>query len=241
MHRFLTDKAPIVGKHIPLSAEESKHALRVLRLREGDRVELSDGRGALFAGRISKIEGDIAVCTAEAALDSREPPVRVTLFIGLSKFDKTEFVAQKATELGAERIVPVIMRRSVARYDKKDAEKKRERMEKICREAAKQCGRARVPDVFAALPLAEALPLLRGVQLLLMPWEEAEDNRLSDVYKAHPNASDIGILIGPEGGIDPSEAALCPAVQVTLGRRILRAETAAIASISMVMQLWGDM
>ena len=137
--------------------------------------------------------------------------------------------------------MPVEMERSVARISG-DGAKKRERWERIAREAAKQCGRGRVPEVLAPLSWKEALVDMRARELLLVPWEEAgmEGQRLQQVFAAHAAARDIGILIGPEGGISAEEIEQSGGERVTLGPRILCTETASVAALSVVMSLWGD-
>ena len=167
----------------------------------------------------------------------------LTLYMGYPKAEKLELIVQKLTELGANCIVPVIMARSVARPDAKDGAKKRERLERIALEAAKQCGRGRVPEIAAPVSWKQALADMAERKLMLVPWEEARGTALGTVHEARPNETDVGLLIGPEGGISAEEiadAAHAGAVPVTLGPRILRAETAAIASSAVVMALWGD-
>ena len=244
MHRFLMAPGMVVGDCVQFDAAEAHHALRVLRLTEGADIEISDGEGHLFRAHIVRIEGSEVWAALTETLPSSEPPILLTLYQGLPKFDKLELICQKATELGAMRIVPVRMSRSVVKLSESDTEKKRERMQKICAEAAKQCGRAKLPEVIAPLSWKDALRAMRSEGLMLMPWEEAHDTSMTDVRGEILGASSLGILIGPEGGISPSEAADATCIgarAITLGPRILRTETAAIASIVMAMQLWGDL
>lgn len=246
MHRFIVRGAGgfAAGDAVELPREEAQHAVKVLRLRPGDEVELIDGEGRAWAGEIARAERDGAAVTVRSELPGREAPVRLTLYMGLPKAEKLELIAQKLTELGGARLVPVVMARSVARPDRKDGDKRRERLERIALEAVKQCGRGRVPEMDAPVAWKDALPRMAAHELTLIPWEEARDTRMSDVRAAHPDARDIALLIGPEGGIAPEEAreaAAQGAKLVTLGPRILRAETAAIASAAAVMTLWGDL
>jgi len=242
MRRFLIESgAP--GDIVPLPEGEAQHARRVLRLRPGDRVRLMDGRGALYDAELVEV-GDRVTARLGERLDGAAPPVALTLYQGLPKSDKLEFIAQKAAELGACRLVPVRMARSVVKLTEAEGARKRERLEKIAREAMKQCGRAGALEVLAPVALGAALSMFRGEDLMLMPWEEARERRLKDEYAARPDARSVGILIGPEGGIAPEEAALAAeagARPVTLGPRILRAETAAVAALAVAMSLWGDL
>ena len=142
--------------------------------------------------------------------------------------------------MGAYRIVPVNMARSVAKAEGKDAQKKRDRWQRIAMEAAKQCGRSLVPEVEMPMNFAKALEDMRARELMLMPYELHRGRGLNSI---EPDARDIGILIGPEGGIDAAEAEKAEtagALPVTLGPRILRTETAAIATIAMTMLRFGD-
>ena len=240
MHRFYLPDAPDSDNfECALGAEESQHAGRVLRLRAGDEVECFDGRGNAWRCEIA-FSGQTAIVRAMEQRPSKESPIRVTLYQGLPKLDKFDLITQKATELGAYRIVPVNMARSVAKAEGKDAQKKRDRWQRIAMEAAKQCGRSLVPEVEMPMNFAKALEDMRARELMLMPYELHRGRGLNSI---EPGARDIGILIGPEGGIDAAEAEKAEtagALPVTLGPRILRTETAAIATIAMTMLRFGD-
>ena len=143
-----------------------------------------------------------------------------------------------------DRCVPVVMARSVARPDARDGEKRRERLERIAREAAKQCRRARPAEVDAPLDWPRALERMAGHELLIVPWEGAGSLRMGELRAECPGAKDIAIAVGPEGGISEEEVAALRAHGarvVTLGPRILRAETAVVASAALAMALWGDL
>ena len=151
--------------------------------------------------------------------------------------------AERLAAMDNVALVPVRMARCVVRLDGKDGEKRRERLEKIAREAAKQCGRGMPLQVNAPMDWRIALRAMAGHDLLLIPWEEAGGTRLKDVFASRGDARDIGIVVGPEGGITPEEVEDMVAAGgrcVTLGPRILRTETAAVVSAALVMQLWGD-
>lgn len=244
MNRFIIPPGHHPGDIISLSPEESAHAARVLRLKPGAEIELIDGVGGKWRGALVDVQKDAVAAELKNALDNREPSVEITLFQGLPKFEKLDLIVQKATELGVRRVAPVTMERSVARLNRKDAEKRRERLQRIALEAAKQCGRARVPDICAPLSWAEALALLNESELRLMPWEEEHSLKLKNVYDQSHSPASIALLIGPEGGIsarEADEAKECGAQPVSLGPRILRAETAAISALTLAMGLWGDL
>ena len=244
MHRFIVREGLAVGARVRLSDEEAAHAFRVLRLRAGEEVELGDGEGKLFSAELTEVSREQVTAEVREELDGKESPVKITLYQGYPKADKLELVAQKLTELGAACIVPVVMERSVAKPDPKDKGKRRERLERIAQEATKQCGRGLVPRVEEAITWKQALARLDGHELVLMPWEDANDTHLSDVHRLHPDARDIAVIIGPEGGISGAEAEQARergAVWVTLGPRILRTETATLTSAAVIMSLWGDL
>lgn len=241
MHRFYLPDAPTgeAGFECALSTEEAQHAGKVLRLKTGDEVECFDGRGHAWLCSL-RFDGARATVCAREPLASNESPIRFTLYQGLPKLDKLDLIVQKATELGAWRIVPVGMARSVARVDGRDAERKRERWQRIAVEAAKQCGRALVPEVALPVSFDKATADMAARELMLMPYELHQGRGLNAMA---PGAHDIGMLIGPEGGIAPEEAQAAQAVgalPVTLGPRILRTETAAIAALAMAMLRFGD-
>ena len=177
-------------------------------------------------------------------LPSAEPFLSVTLFQGLPKADKMDLIVQKATELGVVRIVPVLMNRCVVRPDLKDTARRLERWRKIAREAGKQSGRCVIPDIpepvfLQRLPDSVPLP-----DTNIVPWEEASGFGPLAFRKGHPKLSSLGILIGPEGGIEREEIDQLQSfgfVPVTLGRRILRTETAGLAAVSAFMSLYGEM
>lgn len=244
MHRFFAAGAAETGQLVALSAEESAHAARVLRLNAGAEVEITDpDSGSRFLARLTQVRPEGVTAQLLEPIAANEAPVEITLFMGIPKADKLDFVVQKATELGAVRVVPVRMERSVAKIDRKDAPKKAERLRRIAAEAVKQCGRARTPEIAEAMDFAPAMREFAAGEVAMMPWEDARGTRLRDVFEAHPEARKIGIWIGPEGGISAAEAdrlTAAGAVAVTLGPRILRTETAAVTSIACAMQLWGD-
>ena len=151
MHRFYPDPARVTDGLEYLTKEDARHALKVLRLREGDRVEMLTEGGRWIAG-IDGIRGEEVALRKLEPLPSTEPSLQVTLFQGLPKADKMDLIVQKATELGVSRIVPLAMERSVTRIAPADSARKTERWQKIAREAGKQSGRCLLPEV--ALPVS---------------------------------------------------------------------------------------
>ena len=250
MHRcwLQTDTAPDTGTMVALSAEESAHIARVLRMRPGDAVQLI-AADQLLQGELASVTDTAVTVRVLAGLPSPECPVRVTLVQGLPKLDKLETILQKATELGVWDVLPVEMERSVARLDGKEI-KKRERLARIALEAAKQSGRAHLPEVRLPCGLAEALQTLHGQAYdgILLAWEEERELRLSEAIAQlaaqTPNLRSLALVIGPEGGISPKEAERWQAIGarcVTLGKRILRTETAGLCALAVTMCALGEL
>lgn len=241
MHRCFLNAAapPAIGDTVALSPEESGHMLKALRMKAGDPVQLIAAE-RLFLARIDSVSQNAVKAILLEELPSPEAAVRVTLLQGLPKADKLEWIVQKATELGAYRVLPVEMARSVARITNKD-DQKRERLQRIALEAAKQAGRAHVPEVMKAVRLSEALKALKGA--VYVAWEEETALRLSEAL-ALDKPGEITLVIGPEGGIAPEEIERLRAhgaKAVTLGRRILRTETAGLCALAVTMAALGEM
>ncbi len=244
MRRFFTEKDIRVGERVSLSPEDSRHIVRVLRLGPGELLELS-APSAVFRCRILTAAPEAVELLAEGQSErSAEPPLELWLLQGMPKADKLEFVIQKAVELGAHSIVPLKCQRSIVRLEGAKAAAKRERWQKIAAEAAKQCRREHVPEVLPLLSPAEALAALPPDTLLLVPWEEEMQCGLRQLLRERPRAARVAVVIGPEGGLAAEEAALFRAAggeTVTLGPRILRTETAALAALSVLLYEWGDL
>ena len=201
MAAFYLTRTGAPGDEIPLPKEEAQHALKVLRLSEGDEIDALDGAGGRFRAVVVSARGGECVVRLTESLPSNEPPVRLSLYQGLPKADKLEFIVQKLTELGAAAVVPVKMERSVVRTDAKDGEKRRERLTKIAHEAAKQCRRALAPEIAAPLTWKQTLSRMAEHDLILVPWEDARENTLKQAFAAAPETRSIGLVVGPEGGM----------------------------------------
>ncbi|NDL68216.1 16S rRNA (uracil(1498)-N(3))-methyltransferase [Anaerotalea alkaliphila] len=243
MHKFFADSGRISEDRILLEGPDVNHIRQVLRLGPGEEVLINDGQNARFRCIIEAIEKDRVSCRILERLEAdTELPLQVTLFQGLPKQEKMELVIQKAVELGAHTIVPVRMRRSVVKLDEKSGAKKRERWQKIAEAAAKQSGRSVVPVVEEPMDFSRALELAGRLDLLLVPYENAEGmEHTRKVLEGSREAKSLGIFIGPEGGYDDREVealgALEHAETITLGRRILRTETAGMALLAMLLYI----
>ena len=243
MHRFYSDPDCSSDETALLTPEDAHHALDVLRLHEGSNVELID-RGNRFSAVIESAENKNVLLRKISPLPSTETHVSFSLFQGIPKGDKMDLIVQKAVELGVVRIIPVKMSRCVIHLDDKDAIRKRDRWQKIAREAGKQCGRCIVPEVFHPVPLHNLDTFRDLIQKLVVPWESADRYGPLAFVRDHPDIQSLGIIIGPEGGIGSDEMeylSTLSATPLTLGRRILRTETAGLAAISAFSALYGEM
>lgn len=240
MPKFFTARENITDTQIIIDSEDAKHIKKVLRLNEGDEITVCDGRGIDYTAVISDIADNKIVCSIkDSHVCDTEPGVKVTLYQGLPKASKMEYIIQKTTELGISRIVPVKLSRCVVKLENAAAEKKKtERWQKIAYEAAKQSGRGVIPEVSEPMTLAEAIEDMKSSDLAFVPYECETENRLKDVVEADKSVKNISFIIGPEGGFDLSEIEKLKdsgIKTITLGRRILRTETAGEAVLAMIM------
>lgn len=243
MSRFFIDYTP-KGEQITLTGEDAHHIVKVLRMQPGESLTVCDGAGHDYDCVLAQTASDGAVCdilgmTASAG----EPSTAVTLYMGLPKGDKMDFIVQKAVELGAVRIVPFLAARSVSRPDARTLSKKCERWRKIAREAAMQCGRGLVPAVGEPLTQAQAAAEAAACDLALFLYENEWDTGIRQVLSGR-NPATVALMVGPEGGFTLSEAEAAAAAgmqSVSLGARILRCETAPLAALSVVMYDTGNM
>lgn len=234
----------IEGDTITLDGENARHISRSLRMKVGDVLLLSDGSGVDCGCSIEAInssEVHLKVCYRQPS--ESEPTVSVTLYQGVPKGDKMEDIIQKAVELGVTKIVPVLTKRSVSRPDPKSARKKQERYQKIALEAAKQSGRGIIPQVEEMVDFKTALS--GAAEDIFILFYEGGGLPLRELIAPNQEkAVSYGIFIGPEGGFEAEEAG---AVQnaggsaATLGKRILRTQTAPVAALSAIMLLTGNL
>ena len=237
MHRFFAERLDEGTAVLP--PEEENHALRVLRMNAGDECQALL-EGSVYAAVIRE-NCPRVVLTLKEMLPSPEPSVSITLYQGIPKGEKMDYIAQKCTEAGVRRIVPVEFSRCVARWEGKDAAKKQARYQRIAAEAAKQSGRAVTPEISMPLSLKAVCMEMSKHDLVLVPWEEEHGNGIRAKWQGE---KDVAIIIGPEGGISPEEVEQLKAAgakPVTLGPRIFRTETAGLAAVISLLTISGDM
>ncbi len=237
-HRFFIPPDWIQGDFARLQGPVVHQIAHVLRLAVGDTIALLDDSGWEYRARLDSLSGHSAAASIAEKRLVAEPRVRVSLYQGVLKADRFEMVLQKGTELGVSRLVPVLCQRCVAL----PSERKGGRWERIVREAAEQSGRGRLPMVSGPASFEHACQQVQG--LSLMPWEEATGLSLRQALSESGRPDAINLFIGPEGGFGAEEVGLARShgiVPVTLGKRILRAETAALAAVAAVMYELGEM
>lgn len=249
MTRLFVPREQWRGNTLFITGDDVHYLTRVLRLGPGDTLTVLDGEGRAFNAVIRTADSKkVHLGLVNEIKQDAEPSLKVTLFQAIPKGDKMDIVVQKAAELGVVRIVPVVTERVVVRLDAARGAKRWERWRKISIEAARQCGRTVVPEVEPVHSFADALNLLnleieKGAdELRIMPWEGEEAVSLRDcLTRKRPDA--VSVFVGPEGGFSLSEVAAARQrgiITVTLGRRILRTETAGIITPALVMYALGE-
>ena len=240
MQQFFAEPSWIRENKIYMQGADVNHIRNVLRMKPGEDVRVNDGRGKTYLCCISSYEEQTAVLDILKELDSdTELPSRIILFQGLPKGDKMEWIVQKAVELGAYAIVPFAAKRSVVKLDEKKAAKKQARWQLIAKGAAEQSGRGIIPEVSAVQTFTEALRMAGELDVVLIPYEleEGMKETVRILEEIAPGQS-VGIFIGPEGGFEEEEVELAKKAgvyPVSLGKRILRTETAGLTVLSILM------
>jgi len=240
MARFYIKEEQIEGNKAYISGEDVNHIKNVLRMKPGDELLVSTGNGLVYKTEIEALdENGISLIITDCDGGRAELPCEITLFQGLPKKDKMELIIQKAVELGAYRIVPVMMKRTVVKLENEKKEEKRlERWRTIALTAAKQSGRDIVPEVADFISFEEAVKEAENLEYKLIPYENEKGmDKAREIVRRAKDKKSIGIFIGPEGGITEEELALAEshgAFSISLGNRILRTETAGLALISVL-------
>lgn len=240
MSRFFVNSESIIGSSIFITDKDDiKHILKVLRLGIGDIIDVSDSVQFEYKTVIiSTANEQIEVRILDKQKFAREPQLKLTLFQGIPKQGKMELIIQKAVELGINSINPVFTARSVVQ-DKGNFEKKIQRWQKVADEAVKQCKRGIIPQVESSNSFKEMLEALAHYDLILFPYENEESYTIKSCLRNLPfKPEKVAVIIGPEGGFSDEEAAVLIGIgakSVTLGKTILRTETAGLAAIAMTM------
>lgn len=237
MPKFFVSKESIENNIAKIEGKDAFHIARSLRMAVGDNIYISDGEGHDYLATLTDIKDDLCTAQILSEGDSAEPKMSITLYMAYPKGDKLETVIQKAVELGATRIVPFESSRCIKRPKADKVAKQGERLSKIAEEAAKQCGRGIIPEVALPLSYSEMLEDAKGSALRLICYEKESDLSVKALLSQGMPES-IAIIVGCEGGFSPEEveaAVNAGCHSVTLGKRILRCETAPLTVLSMIL------
>lgn len=241
MYQFFVEPSQIQGHKIVITGSDVNHIKNVLRMKAGDEIAVSNGiDGKEYRCGITEFLEEEILCTLRFIKeDGVELPSKIYLFQGLPKADKMELIIQKAVELGAYEIIPVAAKRAIVKFDEKKAKAKQSRWQGIAEAAAKQSKRGIIPEVKAVMSMQEAISYAQSIDIKLIPYELAEDmNKTREIIGGIQPGESVAVFIGPEGGFEESEIAQATGkgiVPITLGRRILRTETAGFTVLSWLM------
>lgn len=236
MSRFYVPPECVSGGKIIIRGDELHHARDVMRLAADDEITVFDGTGKEYRGIIREIDKGQMVIAIEETLERKTVGCGLTLIQALPKFDKMDLIVEKATELGVERIMPVVTERTIVRPDTKKESLKVERWRKIALIAAKQCGRSTMPEVSGITGFEASLKALDDTEVKIMPCLYGGTKALKEVLRGRKVKS-AAVFIGPEGDFtkrEVKEAKAIGAIPVSLGNEVLRSETAAICTLSVL-------
>ncbi len=238
MPKYFVEPDCIIDNYVYIKCDEAKHILNVMRTKVGESIVVCDGLKNDYYCKVCDIQKEnVRAEILEKHLNNSEPNVNITLFQCLPKSDKMEFVIQKCVEIGVNNIVPVLSERCVAKIDSKNENKKIERWQKISLSAAKQCGRGIVPKIENVISFNNAVNMAAKFENAIIPYEnEIKTNIKSFINNA--KIGSVGIFIGPEGGFSENEIKYAldnGVISVTLGKRILRTETAGMVTAAIIL------
>lgn len=243
MYQFFVEPSQVEGSGIKITGSDVNHIRNVLRMKPGEEITvITGGEGKEYRCRIEETAAQEVICSVlSEGRGNRELPAEIYLFQGLPKADKMELIIQKAVELGVYEIIPVACRRCVVKLDEKKKGSKTARWQGIAEAAAKQSKRHVIPRIREAMDFSDALSYAQDMDLKLIPYELSEDmEKTKQILQSVSDGQKIAVFIGPEGGFEEAEvqkAEECGAVAITLGKRVLRTETAGLAVLSWLMYL----
>lgn len=240
MYQFFVEDTQVGGDSVTIEGSDVNHIRNVLRMKCGEKVRISTGSGRNYFCEIAEItEQTVRADILEEAVEGTELPNKIYLFQGLPKSDKMELIIQKAVELGVYEIIPVEMKNCVVKLDEKKAKGKVARWQEIAKSAAKQSKRSLIPRIRMPLSYKQAVEQSKELDVTLVPYENERGMAATkEAVEAIVPGQSIGIFIGPEGGFHETEIALARETQmqlISLGKRILRTETAGLATLAILM------
>ena len=249
MYKFFVKENQIKGTKIQIIGEDVNHIKNVLRLQKDEKIQVcnTDTLKSYITKIVELSNDDVLVEILEECNESTETNILLHIFQGLPKQEKMETIIQKATEIGVSDITPVKMERCVVKLDEKTESKKIERWKKIAEVAAKQSKRDKIPKVHPCINLKSLYKKLQEYDIVIMAYEEERENHIKQILTNLPHGKElkIAVIVGPEGGIAKNEVELLNGLSnlkvVTLGKRILRTETAPLVLTSVIMYEFDEM
>ncbi len=237
MYNFFVEDNQVIEDNIKIIGEDYKHISKVLRMSVGEKISICIKQTEeRFLVEIIEIDNEKVICKIIEQFQSNETNINVTIFQGIPKSDKMELIIQKSVELGTKNIIPVEMKNCIAKI--KEPDKKIPRWQAISEAAAKQSKRNIIPKIEYPINMTEMYNQLSGYDIVLVAYENEKNIGIKDILKQHKQAKEIAIIIGPEGGLTETEIEHIEkqgGISVSLGKRILRTETASLVLLSMIM------
>lgn len=242
---FITEYELVPGGTAYIVGDDARHIKKSLRVKEDDIIKVCDGRGNDYSARVEKLENDAVLVEVSERIDHNgEPKLKVNLFMAVTKGEGFEYAIQKCVEAGAASIQPLITEHTVINIAETKLDKRVERWNKISESAAKQSGRSAIPLVSYPLSMAEALKKPKGAEPSIICYVKEGTLGLKQLLKENPDADTLNVFIGPEGGFSPVEweiAKMAGLKSVSLGKRILKAETAGFFVTLAAMYEYGEL
>lgn len=242
---FVTEYELLPGRTAYITGDDARHLKKSLRIKKNDMVVLCDGRGNDFTARVLNLENDAVLVEVVSQMENNnEPKLQVNIFMAITKGEGFEYAIQKCVEAGAASIQPIITEHTVIDIPENKIDRKVERWNKISESAAKQSGRSRIPAVFFPVQFSEALKKPKGAEPSIICYVKEGTLKLKQFLGRHPDAEVLNVFIGPEGGFSPVEweiARLAGLYSVSLGKRILKAETAGFFVTVAAMYEYGEL
>ena len=239
MYQFFIEDENAAEDFVTIEGSDVNHIKNVLRMKPGEKIRVCTRNGQNYFCSISDItESFVRADILEREAESTELPCRIYLFQGLPKNDKMEWIIQKTVELGVYEVIPVAMKNCVVKLDEKKAQSKCKRWQAIAESAAKQSKRTVIPQIQMPLSWKQSLEEAKELDVVLVPYENERGMEATrEIFRSIPEGASIGVMIGPEGGFSPEEIAQLDKDmhRISLGRRILRTETAGMATLSMLI------
>ncbi|MCR4694575.1 MAG: 16S rRNA (uracil(1498)-N(3))-methyltransferase [Pseudobutyrivibrio sp.] len=237
MQQIFINEEPVEGKFL-ISGQDAHHLVKVVRLKAGEKIRVSTGGGNNYICLVEETKDKELIVSVESQVDSTELANRIYLFQAIPKGDRMETIIEKCVELGVYEIIPVEMKNCIVKLDDKKKKTRLERYQNIAKAASQQSKRSIIPNVHEIMNFKDAFEYAKSLDMILLPYESK--NGMKDTFDALEEIKSgrtIGVIIGPEGGFDSSEIDMAKdeARLISLGHRILRTDTAAICSLSMLM------